>query len=1766
VGALNKSWSTIWVGTANVNCSNVTLFSENEEIHTIYQVHQSGDRFVDQIVSESDNMFANIRTIKCGSGIIVKTINGNAEVPNIVESSSTSGLVTPNFPMDIIISGLDGDYTNGNGEYIITTFFQNDSPTYKSETGWLIKRNDDDYWYIYPPITNLLKLKGGNNGPVDSIYIQEDCSGSNCPSAKPIDKLNPNTPTPTPELQPTPTPTPQPTPTPTPISVSDIQVTIEDISDTSIELQYNILSPSVKMWETELSSDIEFKTKQTITGTPTTRFHEFKNLNHSTIYYCRTRVYNESERASPWINVLTNTTIPAISANPTISLTNEKFPKINWIKPSVDFEYDIEVVRTPEHTDVIILNGASTSQFIDSTATQEIEYTYRISFVSKNFKGSHLNLSIKIDKTAPIPPVLVPTNLATNKRELVFEWNTNTDVGHYLYKFNTSEWVKYKGNKLTIRGEEGENIFRIMSIDSSGNRSVEITRKILIDITKPTPPVIISPTDVSSTEIRQKFEWSISDSDITFVSYKVNNGVWNVVGKSITSVILDLIQGKNSFKVKAIDHVGNESDISSLEIRVDSVPPPKPILKRIEDIADITDNVTYDWSSSNKGDVTKWEYSFTKWGYGSTQPKSVWNNFLNVSTLKKNFLVNEGYILFEIRAIDEHENISEVASDLIDIDTNPPQMPTLEEPVVRTNEDKTATALYKWTISSDTHKVVFNLNNGTLIEKRRTEDQTHELKLNQGINRFQIYAEDARGNKSNKNVVDTMIDTLPANPPKILDPFGECPVTLWKKLWEACQSSKNGEQSSVRITYSFIPPDKNIGNFHAVGKSRTTTFQSKGLPNVPNMISHIDDAFESWSSIIEDAFPNVDVNFENIGYETTNIPSAKNVMFKQSDQGDIRIAFVSNYEEFSEFVDRRYDNNSNFKTGASDIYVNTELNWSQPNKSTSSSIDIRLGMRHYIGKSLGLVENKNLTKGTSYLRSGTFNETEDTNADKNRFLTIYSLPSKHENIASQTIENSIKYVNSNDLNISFSSDERVTIEYKYDFLSNSNSSLIIKSGQWNLHQPNDVKSGQIDLRSVIQSESPSNKIRFYIRSMDSTGNKSDVNYCDYTILNTSDPCGISSVVEYCEQNPSLRVGNSCWDGYGLYSCMAAVNRPLVNSEVITLRLKPTSYDFYILTRNINLVAHSLFPDMEYTVDGYVNPNLVNINEASEGVNYGFVNLTNLTAKQFKTQNSDKTPPSPVAVLYINHATEVHPKQYTTPVGQLRKNGKYVPAMEIGWSRSLENDFYKYELVVSESPIFASGVLTKTFSYPHRDKVKEIIYLDKYSTDYYVKILAYDKSNNVSSSNIKVYKTVEINDPPKITGDFNIEYATINGFQIKYNEVPESKWTIGFRFPHPTDLQFPGLHMTPDVEDGLRQDYTDSDWLSLLGHLPLRIESKQWPGQSATTSPTGYWISRNSVRDDNHKKLNNHSPIIDSSGSILFRLSEYEADTEYVVTMFIYDLTGHYIEKRYSFKTKEIEGDVTSPPKPSFDINAVTYYNGTDFNGDDISNLQWVLRFSWTLKSTSDLSKFLLLSKEDGIGDFAGGYLSVDKLEKTSDGSINTYTGMVSGWKPNTKHLFKYNSIDTSDNWSEQGTFEFTTPIGDMTNPPRPSISDVIRIVHSEYGNSFVFKIGQIVDPGVSLMIYLTKNLSEQNFYNFESKWRLDKSNIEWDKWHLIGELEDNVVYKVGFAWIDSAYNWSSVFYINLPKEAQVLDSSNIMGENALQSNIEFKLVNKISDF
>ena len=43
-------------------------------------------------------------------------------------------------------------------------------------------------------------------------------------------------------------------------------------------------------------------------------------------------------------------------------------------------------------------------------------------------------------------------------------------------------------------------------------------------------------------------------------------------------------------------------------------------------------------------------------------------------------------------------------------------------------------------------------------------------------------------------------------------------------------------------------------------------------------------------------------------------------------------------------------------------------------------------------------------------------------------------------------------------------------------------------------------------------------------------------------------------------------------------------------------------------------------------------------------------------------------------------------------------------------------------------------------------------------------------------------------------------------------------------PFATDSQYPSEHsFFPDTEIPYRSDYTNSDWISMLGHMPYRIE-------------------------------------------------------------------------------------------------------------------------------------------------------------------------------------------------------------------------------------------------------------------------------------------------------------------------------------------------------
>ena len=1399
-------------------------------------------------------------------------------------------------------------------------------------------------------------------------------------------------------------------------------------------------------------------------------------------------------------------------------------------------------------------------------------------FKSGRFFGTLIQLKINIDRTNPNPPVLSPQPEYTNVRIIPFSWNEDSDVKRYEYKFNNSAWTSTDRTALGLTASPGKNTFKIIAEDHSGNRSEESVQIVNLDITKPNPPNInsIEPLTTSS---NQTFSWSSDETDLKSFVYRLYRGVtqnsnavmpWTSIDKSITQVKLELSQGINTFSIQSVDHVGNESDVVSTVVKLDSVKPPKPILSRVDpdNIVSSSDKLRWTWRvDGDNSDVAKWKYRFTTWKEEESPVNLNWINAEKQITAKTIDAV-EGYNRFEVRSVDEAENESDITSEVVLIDSEPPLMPVLLEPVTRILNNKSVVVKFSWEVSTDTFSVVYRLNQGQWKEQSASSDSSIELPAIQDINTFEIYAKDSRGNKSNTNSIQVRVDSIPPPKPVITGPHGECPNELWKDIWIACQNSKLNIGTDLRITYSFMPNNTLLGSHFEPNTARESAVYADEifLPNV-NILENIKKAFADWSSNIQKAFPNVNIEFVNLGIETGEIPSSADVAYTQSEQGDIRIAFSSNDTILyrSPRGNKFIENNAKLKTGASDI----KLNWADHSLNVNNEFyDLRMNARYYIGKCLGLGVSPSTDIGMHKLRKGNVDGITANSGDTEIFLKTYSLPSE-----SVTPSTSFKVIKSSDLNMMFESAERVSFEWKYIFISNDSSNEILTNSAWNSYETKNTRNGNVNL-VIDKSNQPSDTIRFYVRSKDEFGNISDETYVDVRIISESPDIDIESVVTRCETDTRYKHNNNCWDKYGLFGCELVTSRDkdFQNTEFLRSMASSKSANYSVVGSNLNL--NSLLPSSQYKMKVFsqTGTKLYRVGDTIPNshivtYNYSFSLYKESNEFNYATDDSDIVPPDSVEITKLEHHRDVDPDGFTKPLGETRTNREdkpYAPAMKLSWNSNIPSDFEKYEIFVSNYSTFEfekqPGV---AYTWPPKTMVKEVndvnqqsvkIELTEYSRKYYFKIVIHDAYGNTSESDVRTYTTVDENSPPVIQEDMKF---FLYGLTDAYNERPGDKYKISFHLPVVADTEYPVFHNIPDTEYHTRTDYSDSDWFSLLGHLPFRIDCIDWPSQKSGSDFSSFYISRNSVLD---RDLNptDVTPFIDSEDGLLkFNMKHFEQDKQYKFVLYVYDITGHYTSQMYTANTPPADINIKNPPDPEFSTKFSLYWNGKDSYGNDLSDTQWVVEFSWKLKETSDLTGFLLSWKAEDEDEWINGLLSKDNegLSRVVDAGIETYKIRFKGWVTDTTYQFKTSSVNSTNHLSNEVTHEFTCPVGDRNPPERAVMTTQTRRIVAPDGTKHygAFAYEPPREGNLDFYIFVTRDINNFNFYTWESRYRITPDQQKYREWGFVELAVDKVPYKFAFLYADASYNWSIPVFQDIPNVGEIIDSAEteLVGQSSL---------------
>lgn len=1735
MGNLNGPWLIGWVGDTS-GCEEYNVSDLQSKIEIIFQTSQSGTGYTVQKANAADSPFASIRKLQCGSLVVMK-LDGETNLNYVVQSKPSDSRVIPNFPLEINVDGLTDGYADGNGEYIITTQFKNDFPTYKNTNGWIIE-NTNGFWKIIHEIDNLNFLTNDSINPVQSPYKEIDCE-SNCQTARIKG-----------------------------IEIFDDTVLDDDESeDTNLPIIENLQTTNIDTnsftitwtpvqnileYEIEISDTINFTESATYKIHRNKQFYQFTNLTDGFIYFYRIRYKKyQGETDGNFVVRKVTTPISGNRFNLSVNLNTNFYPHLRWEIPSnIQGDYSYIIKRSVDReswSDIkTFTKSQATTEYIDEEITEtSIYYYYMVFYNGLDGTPSQIQ-SITIDKDKPKKPNVIKPSSPTSIKSFNFKWDKDDKVLNYFYKFNESDWIKLPSSirEINIIGEEGKNVFQIKSVDSFNNESEISVCEVMLDITPPPKPVIRNQDTVSNKK-ELEFNWENKSHDIKEFQYRFNGSSWIRIDKSLDSVVLKSKQQSNKFEIKALDNVGNESDISEFSIFVDFLPPTAPVLKKIESPTKLK-KLFFSWTTNEE--VEGFQYRVSTWKSNENKNIGSWNTLAsNARSLEIQGL--DGYLSFEIKSFDKVGNESDISTQNLLVDYTPPSQPNLDEIDLIHNPSIGKTKVrYQVDIDESAIASRYNLNNTGWEELDKDEDL--EVLMNEGLNLLEIYSYDSVGNQSLIRKIEKLIDNLAPSKPVFASPIGGSPKNLIPHLWSLCQQNEMlNDLTSIDISYVIVSENTPV-NFEKLenGSRKSSTMTSSLRTNSVSEFefrTEIESAFRSFKKIIEDLYDKIEINFLDLGEESAlvkNIPVGSQFGFSPKVKNDLEIADIRiGMVDWPINLYNQIQNpdTDNFRVSSA-ILFDKMLNWEVDAKVNSNTYSIQYAMRYYLGRILGLPRNIENDHGTQHKIEKGLSIKNRESSDKNLFSKVYG----------NDIFNGsqVRVVNNPIIDINWKSESLSLYEFKYAFISEEG--RIQSMERWSQLNQSPSKVG----RKVVDTSSDqfeNSLLRFYVRGFDDSGNTSEESYIDF-ILPKKDlqtDIEIHSVDQICESNSQYKFNKNCWDKFGLFSAELRVTNIELNNQHLVVEIHEHNKNFARYEKISSLSQskfriNSLKPDTSYTFRVLVVTNGVELNNSVSsyenvvGIFYGEFSKP-VTLKTSKSYMKKPKNPSINQIIHYRITDSVNTK-FKYPLGESMALNIWKPTCVIKWNRVNEEFFKNYAVEYYRT----SPTRSRTYGKEIVDssQTEQIIKLDEYDSTYKFRILVNDTLGNTSFSPWHEYKTVPINTPPKLMEEFNVFYAG----EIKpiYNERPNSKWTLGIKLPKAYDDQFMKKnidgsvqHSIPDVEDFVRKDYKLIDWTSSIGHPPMKIEFKttDYSGEEKVV----YWITHSNVYDSEFNKTD-IKILNDKELGNFIRITGFEQNIKYDISFSVYDTTGHYVTKTKTVHTKSKEsGETEVKIRPTIQVEKYKYVNGLDSKGKSLSNIQWLLDINVNIKSTDSVKQFFIYTKTNKNEIYKTRYeINISDISKDriwNHAGTTTYTLRISGFQPRTRYFIKVDAVNNFGNLSEPSNeIEYVTPVGDTQIPETPMLGS-IRRVNSSSGGQLSFSLKKASEPNIDFVIlhHIYENVNDlpQSMWEYKSKNFIAGSrlNLLFSNSNAvnIGIASDISKYhKIVFMWRDSAFNYS----------------------------------------
>ena len=545
---------------------------------------------------------------------------------------------------------------------------------------------------------------------------------------------------------------PDQTPTPYP-APADFKIT--NATDQSLTVEWSLVSANQDKVELQISDKEDFslilETSEVFEQDETNQ-ETFAGLVHSKKYYIRISAFVGSDGASVYATTSGFTTIPGNNLVVSKTIDND-LPKLDWSEYNGEYKY-VNVFRHNSESSsfekIISVNKSDATFFVDTSATTDGVYIYKLS-VDNGFTGSFTpTFEIKIDTTPPeVPTITTESNLTNNKTPT---WNWNSVESNVAYEItldgNVVTIIKTTSYKPSSNLNDGEHILEVSAIDSFGNKSEKGISKVVVDTTPPTLPNISAP---SSPTNNKRPAWTRNENaDVSKYGVVFSGDAETFTTDTSFIPSQDLNDGSYILQIRAYDEAGNVSDYVASLVVVDTSAP------------SLTE-ISVDSPTNNNKPTWTWTPVTGAVEYGV-----VLNSNVEITQTQLTFTspisLSDGEHTLKVRSRDGVGNWSDYVSSVVKIDTTPPTKPVIIASSPTSNKRPTLVA--STPDSGGPFHYEFRLNDGPVIS---SESVTYipSVDLVDGNYTFYARVKDTLNNWSEWSSKEFIVDLTPPSVPVI---------------------------------------------------------------------------------------------------------------------------------------------------------------------------------------------------------------------------------------------------------------------------------------------------------------------------------------------------------------------------------------------------------------------------------------------------------------------------------------------------------------------------------------------------------------------------------------------------------------------------------------------------------------------------------------------------------------------------------------------------------------------------------------------------------------------------------------------------------------------------------------------------------------------------------------------------------------------------------------------------------------------------------------